>query len=128
MCSSDLIAKKTSGESYRNMNNLRKYSGCSIIKKSEGTGQKIGAFFGRSGGGYCERELFGKPFPGRADRHCEKRTDRSGTMSRLLRSSRMGLLLTAAGLAMMGFGIYRGEAAVVLEKAINICLECIGIG
>ncbi len=39
-----------------------------------------------------------------------------------------GLLIAAAGLAMMGFGICRGEAAVVLEKAINICLECIGIG
>lgn len=32
------------------------------------------------------------------------------------------------GIAMMAFGIYRGELAVVLTKAIKICLECIGIG
>lgn len=25
-------------------------------------------------------------------------------------------------------GIYRNEVGVVLKKAINICLECIGIG
>lgn len=39
-----------------------------------------------------------------------------------------GVLLCACGLAMMLYGIYRGEVAVVLKKAVNICLECIGIG
>ncbi|HWR18792.1 MAG TPA: CD1871A family CXXC motif-containing protein [Clostridia bacterium] len=41
------------------------------------------------------------------------------------------LLFSAAfalGIAFLLFGIYRGEVAVVLKKAISICLECIGIG
>lgn len=41
---------------------------------------------------------------------------------------RIGLSLAALGLILMAFGIYRGEMSVVLEKAINICMECIGIG
>lgn len=32
------------------------------------------------------------------------------------------------GLVFLFSGIYRGEVKVVLEKAIRICLECIGIG
>ena len=37
-----------------------------------------------------------------------------------------GLLILGA--VFMGIGVWRGEQAVVLKKAINICLECIGIG
>lgn len=32
------------------------------------------------------------------------------------------------GIAFVILGIYRGEIDVVLRKAVNICLECIGIG
>lgn len=39
-----------------------------------------------------------------------------------------GLVISIFGLVLMVFGIYRGEMAVVLKKAVNICLECIGIG
>ncbi|MEY8393033.1 thioredoxin [Lachnospiraceae bacterium] len=44
------------------------------------------------------------------------------------RSSPCGICAAILGLAMMGYGIFRGEMPVVLEKAINICMECIGIG
>lgn len=44
------------------------------------------------------------------------------------RFSRAGLLLAVVGLFMMGFGIYRREIDLVFEKAVRICMECIGIG
>ena len=38
------------------------------------------------------------------------------------------LALAGVGLAMMVFGVYRGEVEQVFTKGIQICLECIGIG
>lgn len=38
------------------------------------------------------------------------------------------IIAALTGVAMMAFGVYRGETDVVLIKAIKICLECIGIG
>ncbi|MEW9094436.1 MAG: CD1871A family CXXC motif-containing protein [Clostridiaceae bacterium] len=37
-----------------------------------------------------------------------------------------GILITS--IVFIFTGIYRNEVRIVLKKAINICLECIGIG
>ena len=36
--------------------------------------------------------------------------------------------LLIVGVAMVCFGVMRGEADAVLAKAIRLCLECVGIG
>jgi hypothetical protein len=47
-------------------------------------------------------------------------------------TTRTRAVLSAAiiisGAVLVIIGVYRGEADVVLRKAVNICLECIGIG
>ena len=40
----------------------------------------------------------------------------------------IGAALAVLGLALLLFGIWRGEMSVVFAKAVRICLECIGIG
>ena len=37
-------------------------------------------------------------------------------------------ILLAAAIAFCAFGAVRGETDIVLKKAVNICMECIGIG
>ena len=37
-------------------------------------------------------------------------------------------VLLVVGIAMLCFGVWRGETATVLSKAIKLCLECVGIG
>lgn len=39
-----------------------------------------------------------------------------------------GIVMMGIAAVSIAYGISRGEMAVVLEKAIGICLECIGIG
>jgi hypothetical protein len=46
--------------------------------------------------------------------------------SKMLRLTQWGLL--AAGAALLTIGLARQEHREVLQKAVMICLECIGIG
>lgn len=36
--------------------------------------------------------------------------------------------LLLLGLVLVGIGLWRGEAAIVMQKGVRVCLECIGIG
>ena len=46
----------------------------------------------------------------------------------ILKSRALSFALVALGIAMMYIGAQRGEALIVLNKAIRVCMECIGIG
>ena len=49
-------------------------------------------------------------------------------MSKDRRRTLIGLGLLALSLCLIVTGVSRGEASAVLVKAVNICLECIGLG
>ncbi len=47
---------------------------------------------------------------------------------RALHPKRLWIPLVAIGVLLTAAGIWRGETDVILQKAMFICLECIGIG
>ena len=47
---------------------------------------------------------------------------------KILKSRLIALVLLCMGIGMMYIGVHRGEALVVMNKAIRVCMECIGIG
>lgn len=44
------------------------------------------------------------------------------------RQSWISILIFASAIVMMVYGNYRGEVPIVFNKAVHICLECIGLG
>ncbi len=47
---------------------------------------------------------------------------------RKTKADRLWLPLAVLGAGLLTWGVLRGEVAVVLNKAVRICLECIGVG
>ena len=45
-----------------------------------------------------------------------------------LRKAVPALVIFMVGAVFLVIGVLRGEAAIVLQKATTICMECIGIG
>ena len=58
----------------------------------------------------------------------EKEMKESEKTNMQLKQSLICIILLAAGVIMVLFGVLRGEAGIVLAKAIRLCLECVGIG
>lgn len=49
-------------------------------------------------------------------------------MKNIWTGNKTAITVLILGALLTGFGVARGEMAVVLRKAVNLCLECIGIG
>ena len=45
-----------------------------------------------------------------------------------LRKNRSAAAVLLIGLLVVAVGVWRGEVEVVFRKAVNICMECIGLG
>lgn len=45
-----------------------------------------------------------------------------------MKNRKITLALLTLSLGLIGFGVYRKEVDTVFMKAVNLCLECIGIG
>lgn len=43
-------------------------------------------------------------------------------------NNKLSALVFISALILIGIGAFRGEALEVLNKGINLCLECVGIG
>lgn len=46
----------------------------------------------------------------------------------LWKSSRISLLLCLLGVCFLAIGVWQEETEQIYRKAVNICMECIGLG
>ncbi len=53
---------------------------------------------------------------------------RESTVGEDMKKNKIGVALLSLGVLFFIVGFYNGEVMVVLNKAIRICLECVGIG
>lgn len=44
------------------------------------------------------------------------------------KKNKFSVLILLIAIGMIAFGMCRGEVGTVLTKAVNLCLECVGIG
>ena len=63
-----------------------------------------------------------------AARGLSARFTEQGTLMKLKTKRILRLCCILAGAACICVGIRRGECTVILQKAVKICLECIGLG
>lgn len=47
---------------------------------------------------------------------------------KFLKTNRAALALLVLALVFLSIGVGRGETELVYRKAVNICMECIGLG
>lgn len=45
-----------------------------------------------------------------------------------VRRNRIALLVCAAAVLCLAWGVMQGQEQTVFRKAVNICMECIGLG
>ena len=55
-------------------------------------------------------------------------TQERGISMRIKKKGAIRILLLVSGSLMLIYGIFRNEVTYVFNKAVKICLECIGIG
>ena len=49
-------------------------------------------------------------------------------MSAFIKKNRAGLAVILLALAMIGYGLIKKQKKSVLNKAVRICMECVGLG